>query len=360
MRTLRHATLCLMKGSWPVLFAAMAAPTVLWAQDYPFPVAEARHEAAPRERIWDGTVEAVNEATVSAQTAGRITEILVDVNDFVDAGALIMTLTDSEQKAALRRAEAALQEAQARAQEAETEYTRIAEMYKNQTVSRARFEQASANYEAGKARLESARAGVSAAREQLDYCMVRAPYAGIVSKRHVEVGESVVPGKPLMSGLSLQAVRVRVDVPQSMVDPIRNIGKAFVYAGEERIEGESLTFFPVADPATNTFRIRVNLPENRKVLYPGMFVKVGFIVGQTNRLLVPAEAIVQRSELTAIYVVDAHGGVSLRQLRTGRRFDDRVEVLAGLEAGEVVAVDPVRAGIYLKEHLPRVAEDNGH
>jgi RND family efflux transporter MFP subunit len=343
-----------------MLLVALTGPATVLAQDYPFPVAEARHEAAPRERIWDGTVEAVNEATVSAQTSGRITEILVDVNDFVDAGALIMKLTDSEQKAALRRAEAALQEAQARSQEAETEFTRISGMYDNQTVSRARFEQASANRDAANARLDSARAGVSSARDQLDYCMVKAPYAGIVSKRHVEVGESVVPGKPLMSGLSLQAVRVKVDVPQSMVDPIRNIGKAFVYTADERIEGASLTFFPVADPATNTFRIRVNLPENRTVLYPGMFVKVGFIVGQTNRLLVPSEAIVQRSELTAIYVVDGQGGVGLRQLRTGRRFDDRVEVLAGLEGGERVALDPVRAGIYLKEHLPRVAEDNGH
>jgi len=343
----------------PALTALLAIPVCLPAADYPFALAAARYEAAPRERVWDGTVEAVNEATVSAQTSGRITEILVDVNDFVDAGAVIMRLTDSEQRAALRRAEAALQEAQARFQEAQTEFERISVMYQNETVSRARFDQASANHEATKARLESARAGVAAAREQLDYCQVKAPYAGIVSKRHVEVGESVVPGKPLMSGLSLQAVRVRVDVPQSMVDPIRNIGKARVYAGDHLIEGTSLTFFPVADPATNTFRIRVNLPDNEVVLYPGMFVKVGFIVGETSRLLVPAEAIVQRSELTALYVVDGKGGVSLRQVRVGRRFGQRMEVLAGLAEGETVALDPVRAGIYLKEQLPGMAQEDG-
>jgi len=341
------------------VIALLATPGLLPAADYPFPLATAQYEVAPRERIWDGTVEAVNEATVSAQTSGRITQILVDVNDFVDAGAVIVRLTDSEQRAALRRAEAVLQEAQARSQEAQTEFDRISGMYENETVSRARFDQANANQEAAKARLESARAGVAAAREQLEYCQVKAPYAGIVSKRHVEVGESVVPGKPLMSGLSLQAVRVRVDVPQGMVDPIRKIGKAGVYVGDHRIEGASLTFFPVADPATNTFRIRVNLPDNEVVLYPGMFVKVGFIVGETSRLLVPAEAIVQRSELTALYVVDGKGGASLRQVRIGRLFGQRVEVLAGLDDGERVALDPVRAGIYLKEQLPGAAQADG-
>ena len=69
------------------------------------------------------------------------------------------------------------------------------------------------------------------AEEQLEYTIVRAPYAGIVSQRHVEVGEVVRPGAPLMSGLSLEHLRVNVDVPQSMLEPIRRIGKANVYVG---------------------------------------------------------------------------------------------------------------------------------
>jgi RND family efflux transporter MFP subunit len=314
----------------------------------PFPTAVVAYEAAPRERVWDGTVEAVNQATVSAQTSGRVAEILYDVDDFVEAGAVIMRFTDTEQRAGLGQAEAALREAEARFAEADSEFRRVSAMFENETVSRARFDQAQANFDSAEARLEAARSGVAAAQERIEYTVVRAPYAGIVSRRHVEIGELVTPGQPLMSGLSLQALRVNVDVPQSMIDPIRALGRAFVYAGEQRIAVETLTFFPIADPVANTFRVRVDLPEGSATLYPGMFVKVGFVVGETERLLIPQEAVVRRSELTAVYVVEGDD-VSLRQIRAGRLYGDRVEVLAGLDSGERVATDPIAAGIYLQE-----------
>jgi RND family efflux transporter MFP subunit len=191
---------------------------------------------------------------------------------------------------------------------------------------------------------------VEGAKEQLEYTVIRAPYAGIVSKRHVELGELVSPGQPVISGLSLQSLRVNVDVPQSMFHAIRTIGKAVVYVDGERIAAESLTFFPVADAAANTFRVRVNLPDGAATLYPGMFVKVGFVVGETQRLLVPVEAVVRRSELSGVYVTDGET-VTLRQVRLGRRYGDSIEVLSGLSAGEDVATDPVAAGIWLKEQV---------
>jgi RND family efflux transporter MFP subunit len=326
-------------------FAAVTSPLLFAAE---LEVVEVTYEVAPRERIWDGRIEAVNQATVSAQTSGRIAELPFDVNDFVDAGAIIMRFTDTEQRAALARANAALQEAQARLEQAEQEFARVASMFENATVSRSRFDQAKADRDAAQARLNAARSGVASANEQLEYTVVRAPYAGIVSKRHVELGELVAPGQPLISGLSLQSLRVNVDVPQGMFHAVRTIGKAFVYVGGERIEAESMTFFPVADSAANTFRVRVNLPDGAVTLYPGMFVKVGFVIGETQRLLVPEAAIVRRSELSAVYVVDGEDAV-LRQVRLGRNYGDAVEILAGISAGESVALDPVAAGIWLKE-----------
>ena len=317
--------------------------------DVPFETAPASYQLAPRERIWDGTIEAVNQATVSSQTSGRVAEILYDVDDFVEAGAVIMRFTDTEQRAAVASARAAAEEAEARFAEAESEHRRISAMFENGTVARARYDQAQANFNAARARLESARSGVASAGEQLEYTVVRAPYAGIVSRRHVEVGEMVRPGEPLMSGLSLESLRVSIDVPQSMIEPIRRIGKARVYVDDQQIEGERLTFFPIADPAANTFRVRVDLPEGAVTLYPGMFVKVGFVIGETERLLIPESAIVHRSELTAVYVVGDER-VTLRQIRTGREYGDQVEVLAGLADGERVALDPLRAGLYAKEH----------
>jgi len=300
-------------------------------------------EVAPLERLVDGTIEAVNQGTVSAQTSGRVEEIFYDVNDFVPGGAVILRLRETEQRASLEQAQAALKEAIAREEEARTRHDRIAGLYDDRAVSRQQFDVARADRDAAVARLAAARAAVDAAKEGVSYTEVRAPYAGVVIQRHVEVGESVRPGTPLMSGLSLQYLRVNADLPQSVVEQVRELGKAAIYIDGRRIEATGVTIYPVAAPQSNTFRVRVDLPENAADLYPGMFVKTGFVIGETDRLLVPMDALVERSEVTAVYVVPDKGKPVLRQVRLGHRFDGRVEVLAGLMPGERIALDPIAA-----------------
>jgi membrane fusion protein, multidrug efflux system len=312
-------------------------------------------QRAPLERLLDGRIEAVNQGTVAAQTAGRVTEILYDVNDFVPAGAVILRLRATERRAGLQQAEAGLRAATARDTEARQQYERVQAMYKDHIVAQAAFDQAAANRDAAQAQLAAARAAVQSAREGVAYTEVRAPYAGVVTRRHVEIGETVAPGTPLMSGLSLQYLRVAVDVPQSTVEQVRRIRKAAVYVGERRIEASRLTVFPEASAPANTFRARVELPENAADLYPGMFVKVAFVIGEAERLLVPLAAVVERGEVTAVYVIDAQGRTTLRQVRLGHRFADQVEVLAGLTAGERIARDPVAAIAQLTSTAPGVA-----
>jgi RND family efflux transporter MFP subunit len=310
----------------------------------------------PLERQLNGIIEAVNQGTVAAQTAGRVTEILHDVNDFVPAGAVIARLRSTEQHAGLARAEAALREATARDTEARTRHDRLADMYGRKVIARATLDEATATRDAAAARLEAARAAVESAREGVAYTEIRAPYAGIVTRRHVEIGETVAPGTPVISGLSLRWLRVAVDVPQSIARQVRVIRKAAVYVDERRIEATRLTLFPEASAPSSTFRARLELPENAADLYPGMFVKVGLVVGTAERLLVPAQSLVERSEVTGVYVVDADGRTSLRQIRTGHRFDDRIEVLTGLAAGEQVALDPVAAMKRLRPATPAADE----
>ncbi|HNR21409.1 MAG TPA: efflux RND transporter periplasmic adaptor subunit [Steroidobacteraceae bacterium] len=308
---------------------------------------------APLERMLDGRIEAVNQATVSAQTSGRIAEILYDVNDFVPAGAVILRLRATEQRAGLAQAQAALREAIALEAESQAHYTRTSNLYKEDAASKAQLEAALAARDAAVARLAAARAGLDAAREGISYTEVRAPYAGVVTQRLVEVGEAVRPGTPLMSGLSLQFLRVTVDLPQSVVEQVRGIRKAAVYVDGQRIEATGLTIFPQASSAANTFRARVELPENAADLYPGMLVKVGFIVGEAQRLTIPASALVERSEVTAVYVLGEGDRPSLRQVRVGRRSGERLEILAGLVDGERIAIDPHAAARVLRESAGR-------
>ncbi|MBK9668797.1 MAG: efflux RND transporter periplasmic adaptor subunit [Thermomonas sp.] len=313
-----------------------------------FATALAATQSATQERVWDGVVDAVHKATLSAQTGGRVTELPFDVNDYVQVGDVIVRFTDVEQQSGRRQAEAALRAAEANAREAELAFDRAQELIAKKLVAQAAYDQAVARHDAAKAALEAARAALRQAGEQVDYTVIRAPYSGILTERHVQVGETVRPGQPLISGLSLAQLRVEVEIPQGDMAAIRAHRQAAILLDDgRRIEARELVLFPYADAATHSFRVRLELPEVETGLQPGMTVKAAFAIGSAERLLIPAAALVRRSEVNAVYVVDARNRVALRQLRLGHRFGDQVEVLAGLVAGERYARDPLAALAHL-------------
>jgi len=327
--------------------ALVALSTTAVYADVPFATAPAALEMTAVERLFDGTVEAVHRATISAQTSGRISEVNYDVDDFVEHGAVLIRFTDVEQRTALREAQARLTETRARLVEASAEYQRAQNLKERNLGSQRDLDRALAGRDSVAAQVASAESAVERASQQLDYTVVKAPYSGIVTERFVEVGESVTNGQHLMTGLSLERLRVTLDLPQQVSIKVRPDPRAVILTSEGSVEPEKITIFPVADPVTNTFRVRLKLPEGQFGLYPGMFVKVAFQVGFAERLLVPATAVVRRSEVTGVYII-VDGGIRLRQIRVGETRDNRVEVLAGLTEGERVALDPVQARIYAK------------
>ena len=296
-----------------------------------------KREVTPREQVVDAVIEATQRTTVSSQISGRIIEVSVDVDDFVNKGDVIVRFRDNDQRSALNAAIA-------KARESQANFQRITELYRKELVSRS-------DYDRARAGAESTTAAQEQAQEQLDNTIVRAPYAGIVVARHVEVGETASPGKALVTGISLESLRAIANVPQMHMDSIRTLSTAWVILPtqqDKRIQGTKLTFSPYADPATHTFRVRVDLPKGTHALYPGMYTKVAFIVDEDQRLLIPVHSVVHRGEVTGVYILE-NQKISFRQIRVGRSFDDgRMEVLAGLDAGETVAKDPIRAGVALK------------
>lgn len=289
----------------------------------------------------DGVIEAVQQSTVSAQTSGTIVELPFDVDDSVNAGDLIVRLEDSEQKARLDQAQAGLQEAQSGLQDASQQFQRTETVHERGLVSRQELDRARNNLSAAQARVERAEAAVAEARKQLDYTRVIAPYGGILTERHVELGESVSPGQPLLSGLSLQQLRVVVDLPQAYADAARSQRQATVTLADGRVlKTGDITFYPYANPQTHTFRLRLQLEEPSGSLFPGMLVKVSVPVASREALWIPASALIERSELRAVFVQNDAGQPRLRQVRVGQSNDDRLEILAGLSEGEQVVINP--------------------
>ena len=303
----------------------------------PFSTTIATNALAPQIHTLDGIVEAVKKATISAQVSGRVTEVNFDIDDFVEKGSVIVRIRDKEYKARLRSAKASLKEAKANHKDATLEFKRVAGLHKDKIVSASTYDKAKAALKASEARVAASEAGITEANEKLNDTVVKAPFSGIVTERHIEPGETMNIGQKIMTGFSMSLLRVSVDVPQAYIKAVRKNQKATITNMEDNnqaLVASKLTIFPFANPKSHTFQVRATLPKNTKNLFPGMLVKVGFEIDNKTRLLIPTTAIVHRSEVAAIYVVGENNKLQLRQIRQGKQFGDKSEILAGLDEGD--------------------------
>jgi len=296
----------------------------------------------------EAVVEAVRQSTVSAQVSGRIVDIRFDVGDRVEKGAVILRIDERAASQAVAASEAQVREAEATLVNARANYERTRQLLAQKFVSQAAVDKAEADFKAAESRMKATLAGAGAAATEKSFTTIVAPYSGVVSARHVQLGEMAAPGKPLLTGFDPGGLRVVATVPSAQVPAIQAGARARIEVPSlgRWVEVKSVTVVPSADPRTHTTQVRLDLPADAKGLLPGVFARAHFVTGRAPRLMVPREAVLRRSEVTAVYVVDEKGEPRLRQVRVGTASDEKsVEVLAGLRAGEKVALEPVKAGM---------------
>jgi RND family efflux transporter MFP subunit len=296
----------------------------------------------------EAVVEAVRQSTVAAQIAGRIVELRFDVGDYVKKGEVIARIDERAASQAVAASEAQVRQAEAALRNARAEFERSRQLVAQKFLSQAALDKAEAEYKAAQARVTALLAGAGQAQTERSFATIFAPYSGLVSARHVELGEMAVPGKPLMTGFDPGTLRVTATVPQAQIAAIQAGAKARVEVPSSArwVEATQLTVIPAADPRTHTTQVRLGLPADVRGIYPGIYARAHFVTGRTAALLVPRAAVLQRSEVTAVYVIPESGAPQLRQIRLGTAGDEHaVEVLAGLRPGERVALEAVKAGM---------------
>lgn len=314
----------------------------------PLAVATVQYRDVAQTYSSEGLVEAARQSTVSAQISGRVKEINFDVGDRVSKGQVIVRIDEREAVQALAGSQAQVLQAQANAQNAKASYERSKQLFAQKFISQAALDKAQADYKVAMAQAAASEAGVGQASLARDYTSVIAPYGGVVAARLVELGEMVMPGKPLMTGFDPSEMRVVVSVPQYQLAAIGAKPEVVVEAPSLNrwIKAASSTVQPLADARTHSTQVRVYLPANEPGVYPGMFVRAHFVIGKAQKLVMPSNAVLRRGEVVAAYVVDAKNNVHLRQIRVGETAAEGwIEVLSGLKADEKVAVEPVKAGM---------------
>jgi RND family efflux transporter MFP subunit len=295
----------------------------------------------------DAVIESLQQATVSAQIGGTVLRFMVDAGDRVRRGQVLALIDTRDADAQLAATRAGVAQAEASLAQARLNHERSASLVRQGFISQSALDRADADLKTAQAALDAARAGSTQAATARGHAELRAPIDGVVSQRLMEPGELAAPGKPVLTLHDPAQLRAVGAIPQFMLSRVQVARGARVQAGEGAfMTAARLVVLPAADARLLSTVVRADLGrEVPATVVPGMAAKILLEVGRARRLVLPAQAVIRRSELTAVYVVGADGRPQLRQIRVGELVaDGLIEVLAGLAAGERVALDPRAAG----------------
>ncbi len=328
------------------LHAAGAAPVLV-------PTTTLQRGSAASGMALDGALQPVKQSTVAAQVGGNVIALLVRAGDRVRSGQALARLDPREPQAGVARADAAVAQAQAALTAAQQNADRTRELRAQNFISQAALDSALTQLAAAQAGVAQAQAEHRQALLVSGHAEVMAPFSGVVLATHVEVGDLAVAGRPVVTLYEPGALRAVVQVP---------VSRALLASGAREVQIELLDgrlvapvqrqALPSTDAVSQTVEWRLPLSgADSAGARPGQSVRVHFrgpasaqTADRKGALSAPASAVLRRGELTAVYAVD-NGQFVLRMVRSGATLGDRVELLAGVQEGQVIAVDAVRAGL---------------
>jgi len=303
-----------------------------------------------------GTVRAVQSAQLSSQVMGAITRVNVHEGDRVRRGEVLITIDAAQQRAAYDSANAGLRASQQTIVAADADYAlaeatmkRYQMLYDKKSVSPQEYDEVQTRLAAAKARRDAAHAGraqaeaaVSGANTSVGYTSVRSPFDGMVIAKLADSGAMASPGVPLLTVEDPNHFRLEASVDESKMGAVR-LGEAVPVVidalGDQTITGKIVQIVPIADPASRTFTVKIELPPNPQIR-SGLFGRARFPRGQRESVIIPQTAVVRRGQLQAVYVVDKDQLASLRYVTLGAPSAQQVEVLSGIEAGDQVVAQP--------------------
>lgn len=281
-----------------------------------------------------GTAEPIRQATLSTKLMGTVTAVLVKEGDLVTAGEPLVRIDARDLAAKAQQASAAVSEAEAVHADAETQLRRIRALYADSAATRAQLDAAETGFARATAGMAAARGAAAELGAVADYAVVRAPFAGVVTRRMVDPGAFAAPGAPLVEVQDQSQLRVSASTTPDLATTIRRGSPVTV-----TVEGRSLvaTVEGVVPTAGNLYTINAIVPNAKRDLLAGATATIAVPTGRGASLLVPTAAVSREGDLTGVTLRTAQGD-ELRWIRLGRASAGMTEVTSGLRPGDVVVV----------------------
>lgn len=287
----------------------------------------------------NGNITAWQEASVGAEVNGlRLASVNVNIGDVVRKGQVLAVFASETTKADSLQSQASLAQAEASFENAKADADRARSIQDTGALSKSQVAQYLTQERVARAQLEAAKAAFGATEVRLGNTRVLAPDDGVISARTATVGAVVGAGQELFRMVRQSRLEWRGEVTPNEVGRIRTGQKVHVTAATGlEIAGQVRAIAPSADPQTRNILVFVDLPRHPD-LKAGTFARGSFDLGQSNALTISSQSVVVRDGSNYVFVIDAQSKANQRKVQTGRRVDDRVEILEGLKPEEAVAV----------------------
>ena len=304
---------------------------------------EARLITVPAVESAVGTIRAVHETAVASKLLAKVLEVRVIAGQVVKKGDLLVRLDDQDLRAKLDQAAAAVSAAQAARDQAQVEYNRVKDLADQHVAAPIEFERVQTALKAADAQLEQAQQARREAETYLEYASILSPLDGVVIDKQVEVGDMVTPGSVLLTLYDPTRMQLVASVRESLTQRLA-VGQMIgvqVEALNKTCQGQISEIVPEAETASRSFQVKVTGP-CPPGMYSGMFGRLLIPLDNEQVLVIPKAAVRQVGQLRLVEVAE-QGRLYRRSVQLGRAFGDDVEILAGLRAGESVAL-PSGAG----------------
>lgn len=303
-----------------------------------------------------GTIMAKTISDISSRIMGTVTSIEVKEGDRVAEGELLLTIDDRDMVHKVRAAEQGYKELSKALEAAKQNkhllnitYERYKSLYDEKALSKQEMDEietkkkvADIEFERAQSALERGKATFQESQINLDFTRIKSPVSGILTEKNVEVGNTAVPGIPLLKVEDNSSFRLEVAVDEKLLKKLQvgMLANVYINALNRNVTGQISEMVPVVDPGTRTFLIKIDL-KSEEPLRTGLYAKALISNGKREAILVPEDAIVEKGQLDGVYTVDDEGIVNYRLIRVGASFSGGMEVLSGLKEGDRIIVDGI-------------------
>lgn len=306
----------------------------------PVGVETAEKTSIPQEYRFSGTVNGSRRVKISTKMMGKATHVNIDEGDRISEGEVLVRIKDNNVQAQKQQVKAKLSQARAGLENAETNFERIKALHESGSATQKEFDDMKTRYKSAQSKVEAMKSRLSEINDMLDYATLTSPFEGYVVEKRISEGDMASPGRPLLMVEDFRHMEVTASVPESQInlftleDTVRISIKA---AGYDDLSGVVKQINPAGNRASRQFVVKVTVPMPRQEgdnIKSGMYATLHLRKGGEPTIAVPQQSVIKRGQLTGLYTVSPDEEAVLRWVRTGRSYEDRIEILSGLAEGD--------------------------